>query len=148
MTLRLPGATVAGATAELLDRATWTQLEADHQREVDELTSAHRSRVSNSRTHPVEDFLFTYYSFRPSQLRRWHPGAGFALLDGAERAEWRFHRVLTVPGSDTPAVVADVDEFVASRGKSVGFIRELLSSTAEATPQFGCFGFPGGGKGF
>lgn len=140
MTRGLPEEAAAGRTAELLDRATWAQLEADHQREVDGLTSAHRFRVSESRTHPVEDFLFTYYSFRPAQLRRWYPGARFALLDAAERAQWRFHRVLAVPDSDTPAVVADVDEFVVSRGTSVRFIRELLSSTKEATPQFGCFG--------
>ncbi len=140
MTLPLPEATAVRPPPVFLDRATWTQLEADHQREVDELTSAHRARVAESRTHPVEDFLFTYYSFRPSQLRRWHPGARFALLDAGERAEWRFHRVLTVPGSDGPAVVANVDEFFGARGRSVSFIRGLLTSTAAATPAFGCFG--------
>ena len=30
-------------------------------------------------THPVHDFLFTYYSQRPAALRRWHPGYGVAL---------------------------------------------------------------------
>jgi hypothetical protein len=140
MTLPLPEATAVRPPAVFLDRATWSQHEAEHQRQVDELTFAHRARVVQSRTHPVEDFLFTYYSFRPSQLRRWHPGARFALLDAGERAEWRFHRVLTVPGSDLPAVVANVDEFLDARGKSVSFIRGLLSSTAAATPAFGCFG--------
>ena len=35
-------------------------------------------------THPVDDFLFSYYSFRPAQLRRWHPGYGIALADAHE----------------------------------------------------------------
>ena len=33
--------------------------------------------------HPVHDFLFTYYSQRPAQLRRWHPGSGVALAGDA-----------------------------------------------------------------
>ena len=39
--------------------------------------------------HPVHDFLFSYYSQRPAQLLRWHPGYGVALVDarGVRRAE-------------------------------------------------------------
>ena len=29
------------------------------------------------------DFLFTYYSLRPRQLRIWHPGFGVALAGAA-----------------------------------------------------------------
>ena len=36
--------------------------------------------------HPVEDFLFTYYSYRPASLRRWHPGLGVELDRRASRA--------------------------------------------------------------
>jgi hypothetical protein len=126
--------------AELLDRTSWIRLEEKHHDEVDQLTAAHRSRAVKSRAHPVEDFLFTYYAFRPSQLRRWYPGAGRGLCDATERSQWRFHRTVTPPGSSGTAVVVDVTEFAASRGKSIGFIRELLGRTATATPQFGCFG--------
>lgn len=31
----------------------------------------------------MHDFLFTYYSVRPNQLRRWHPGFGAALAGDA-----------------------------------------------------------------
>ena len=47
---------------------------------------------------------------------------------------------MTMPGSDKSAAVVDVAQFIASRAKSVAFIRELLASTAAATPHFGCFG--------
>ena len=33
-------------------------------------------RRADGRRHPVDDFLFTYYSHRPAALRRWHPGYG------------------------------------------------------------------------
>jgi hypothetical protein len=33
---------------------------------------------------PVEDFLYTYYPFRLSALRRWTPGAGFVCEDADE----------------------------------------------------------------
>ncbi len=42
--------------------------------------------AANGVKHPVHDFLFTYYSQRPAQLRRWHPGYGVALADAPEYA--------------------------------------------------------------
>ena len=38
-----------------------------------------RARLSVGKAHPVWDFLFTYYSLRPRQLRLWHPGFGVVL---------------------------------------------------------------------
>ncbi|WGL53646.1 3-methyladenine DNA glycosylase [Nocardioides sp. BP30] len=35
----------------------------------------HLARREAGIKHPVHDFLFTYYSFRPAQLLRWTPGA-------------------------------------------------------------------------
>ncbi|WP_434543565.1 hypothetical protein [Kocuria rosea] len=53
------------------------------------------ARRHRGQKHPVEDFLFTYYTLKPAQLKRWHPGAGTVLLDAAERAWERFYRPLT-----------------------------------------------------
>ncbi|MET3806191.1 hypothetical protein ABIB25_003201 [Nakamurella sp. UYEF19] len=140
-------------TVELLAHDDWTQREERHVELVDELTASHRSRIAENRTHPVEDFLFTYYSHRPAQLRRWHAGARFGLLDAGDRAQWRFHRALPVGvamgdvsggarpvGDVTDAVVVDPAYFLDARGKSVRFIHELLGRTRAATPSFGCFG--------
>ena len=49
----------------------------------------HLSRRAGGVKHPVHDFLFTYYSQRPAQLRRWHPGYGVRLADAAEYAGLR-----------------------------------------------------------
>ena len=66
-----------------LDQSTWQALEADHARRVDAATVVHRERRQSGTAHPVEDFLFTYYPFKPSQLRRWHPGPGVLLKGSA-----------------------------------------------------------------
>lgn len=56
---------------------------AAHQAEVDRLTEDFLTRRHAGTKHPVEDFLFTYYSHSPGKLSRWHPGVGFAL-EGAQ----------------------------------------------------------------
>jgi hypothetical protein len=124
----------------IIEAAQWSGLEEEHQVEVDSLTAAHRARSFEHRTHPVEDFLFTYYSLRPSQLRRWHPGAGIGLYDAPERTAWRFHHTLTAGPGERGFVAADAKAFLDARGDSVRFIRDLLRHTAGAVPQFGCFG--------
>jgi len=120
----------------------WRILERTHADRVDGLTRAHRVRVGGQIPHPVEDFLFTYYSLRPGQLRRWYPGAGVALADAPERAGWRFHRVLSPaePGDARSTVGLDLAAFRAARGSLLTFAARLLAATADAPPQFGCFG--------
>ncbi len=124
----------------IIEAPQWSGMEEEHQVEVDSLTAAHRARSFEHRTHPVEDFLFTYYSLRPSQLRRWHPGAGIGLCDAPQRAAWRFHHTLTAGPEQRSVVTVDAMAFLDARGQSVRFIRDLLRHTAGAVPQFGCFG--------
>lgn len=123
-----------------LPPATWREIERLHHREVDALVADHRLRAGQNRSHPVEDFLFTYYSQRPAQLRRWHAGARIGLVEADERREWRFHRSLPLPIGAGSVVVVDQRGFLQARSRSVRFIRQLLGRTAAAVPQFGCFG--------
>jgi len=112
----------------------WRPLETAHQARVDAVTAAHLQRRGDARKNPVEDFLFTYYSHRPAQLRRWHPGA-FTLLEGAgERSEWKFYRYAA------GAARVDVEDFLAARSDTVRFVRDLLSATAGRPAHLGCFG--------
>ena len=112
----------------------WRSLERAHAARVDTLTAEHLTRRADARRHPVADFLFTYYSHRPAQLRRWHPGPGVALVGAVERSDWRFYR------SEGAVAVLDVDQLLAARGSSVRFIRDLLARTAARPAQLGCFG--------
>ena len=120
--------------------ATWRAEQARHESLVDTLTYGHRERAGTGRRHPVEDFLFTYYSHRPSLLRRWHPGAGVVLLGPpfGERLGWRWHDEVTVPQG--VGVTVDVPAFLADRGDAVRRILDLLRATSSRPAQLGCFG--------
>ncbi|GAA1813253.1 3-methyladenine DNA glycosylase [Planosporangium flavigriseum] len=117
---------------EILPADVWRRRRTAYEQRIDEWITPHLTRRRARLKHPVEDFLFTYYSYRPAQLRRWHPGAG-VLLEGAGDLG---------PGyRDTPdGVTVDVDAFMARRGESVTWIHDLLTATASRTPHLGCFG--------
>ena len=123
-----------------LSAAEWLRRADAHATRADALTAAHRERRSRHERHPIEDFLWTYYSVRPAELRRWHPGAG-VVLQGAplERAAWRLYSVLTT-ADDACDVTIDLPAYFARRGGTVDYVEQLLTATLEHTPQFGCFG--------
>ena len=67
----------------VLAAAEWQRRRAAHEHRVDLLVASHLARRRAGVKHPVADFLFTYYPYRPAQLRRWHPGVGVVLSDAA-----------------------------------------------------------------
>src|SRR5919199_673977 len=105
-------AVAAPVIPRLLDPQEWRAREAAHHERVDGLLAGHLDRARRGEKHPVEDFLFTYYSLRPAQLRRWHPGAGLVLADAAERAAWRDHVEVDL-GDGGRGVAVDVRAFTA-----------------------------------
>ncbi len=108
---------------------------AAHAERIDALTAGHRERRARGIPHPVEDFLFTYYPFTPSAIRRWHPGPGVRLAGAAShpRALWRHYRVVD------DGIELDVAAYLAARGDALTFVRDLLRRTAARPPQLGCF---------
>ena len=120
----------------VLTESDWLARESAHQSRVERFTAPHRHRAQRGEPHPVWDFLFTYYSLRPRQLRRWHPGFGIGLCGpAAERFATRsgYHR--TADGA-----VSVSDELVTARRDTVAFIADLLSRTAQRPARFNCFG--------
>lgn len=124
----------------VLASGEWRAREAGHAERADALTAGHRARKQAGERHPVEDFLWTYYSVKPAELRRWHPGAGVMLEDAAERASWRYYRSGSPRDRDPSPASVDVDAFFARRGGTVDYVEALLRRTLEHTPRFGCFG--------
>ncbi|GAB4047600.1 hypothetical protein GCM10028775_08020 [Catellatospora paridis] len=118
------------AAIEVLDPDVWRARRQAHEELVDGWLAHHLARRRDGVKHPVHDFLFTYYSLRPAQLRRWHPGHGVVLRDGA-------------PDRDYTAVDGGVlldPALLAKRADSVRWIRDLLAATASRPAQLGCFG--------
>ncbi|MEO7446888.1 MAG: 3-methyladenine DNA glycosylase [Humibacillus sp.] len=121
---------------EILSEASWRERTTAHEARVDAATAGHLARRGGGRRHPVEDFLFTYYAFKPSQLRRWHPGAGVGLQSGsaAPHQDWRHYALRG------DLVSVDVEAFIEARGDTVRFVADLLARTASRAGRFGCFG--------
>ena len=130
--------TLLAAPPVRLAPADWRAREAAHRARADELTAGHRARAARGEKHPVEDFLFTYYSYKPSVLRRWHPGAGVELTDAAatERADWRWYG----PGVEPDSLVVDAAGFRAEKELLVTGVERILRATAGRGGAFGCFG--------
>ncbi|MEU4771904.1 3-methyladenine DNA glycosylase [Micromonospora sp. NPDC023644] len=126
--------TAALAPTTVLDAARWQAWRRAHEERVDAWLTPHLARRRRGGKHPVEDFLFTYYSHRPAQLRRWHPGAGVVLRDADPAGFGRDYRT-TAAG-----LTLDTAAVRARRAESIGWIRALLAATADRPAHLGCFG--------
>ncbi len=123
----------AADVPDVLDLEDWRVAEQAHRERVSTWTDPHLERRRQGVAHPVEDFLFTYYSQRAAALLRWHPGYGVGLREAPEHAAQR--------GYVTEAEVSAVGrEHVASQGRLLRQTAILLRATADRAPNFGCFG--------
>jgi hypothetical protein len=118
----------------VLDEPDWTTRERMHHMRVDDFLEPHRRRARVGEAHPVWDFLFNYYSLRPRQLRRWHPGYGVALAGESNRFLGRSGY------ENAPDGVAVSRGYLAARADTVRFILALLTATASRPARFNCFG--------
>ncbi len=116
---------------KVLPAAEWRPRAEAHAARVDAFVEPHLARRAEKVSHPVHDFLFTYYSHRPAQLRRWHPGFGVGLEGGSDYAGLKGY------ASDPVTVSA---AYVTSQAPLLRQLRTLLTATAGRTPQLGCFG--------
>ncbi len=120
----------------MLAAKEWQARQAAHQTRVRAWTDPHQSRAARGEKHPVYDFLFTYYSYRPGLMRRWHPGPQFVLADGAARSFLRWREYVET----TDGIALNRNALPEDRRQSVVHIRALLSATQTRIPFFGCFG--------
>lgn len=120
---------------ELLDESVWVRRASTHRDRVDAFCAPHQARRRAGRTHPVWDFLFTYYSLRPRQLRCWHPGFGVVLSGAAARPYLARSGYGAARGG-----VAVTAEHLRSRADTVEFVAALLRATAARPARLNCFG--------
>lgn len=140
---------------QILPAQQWQVLERAHQERTRRYALPFAQRRERGEKHPVEDFLFTYYTLKPGQFMRWHPGAGVILLDAASRADWKFYRPATLAelleaglaedeartqAEGRLAYLVDTASFGQKRASAVDFTRIILGKTAAQPGFFGCFG--------
>ena len=149
-----PDAAREPSAPRVLSPAQWRECERAHAERADALTAVYREHRARGERHAIDDFLFTYYSYKPAMLRRWHPGIGTALGDDAEPAGVKNGDALdTDAGGATPwhgarwyttrvdgTVAVDARACLAERGELIDRIEALLRAVLERAPRFACFG--------
>ncbi len=119
---------------EILSEAQWKSLREAHEKRVKPWIAPRLRRSSLGERHPVEDFLFEYYAYRPGQLLRWHPGIGRGLAGEAAR------EYLEVRGYGEADGVVRVEQLPPQRERFVRWLKGFLTATQERAGVFGCFG--------
>jgi hypothetical protein len=117
---------------EVLDEATWRSRQAVHAARVAPWIDPRVERRRLGQRHPVDDFLFDYYPWRPAQLARWHPGAGVVLTGDVSDFRGIRGYVVDAQGARVdPSVVQD---------DAIESVLRLLRATASRPPSLSCFG--------
>jgi hypothetical protein len=119
-----------------LSRCEWQLRRDAHRSRLAPWTTDRIERAGIAKKHPVYDFLFTYYSFRPAHLLRWSPGADVLLcdIDPAE-LDWPQDCTSTKGGYHIPA-----QSLPAHRREYLAWALRYLTETSNRTPTFNCHG--------
>lgn len=119
-----------------LSREDWQRRRAAHAVRVGPWVSDRVERMKRAQKHPVYDFLFEYYAFRPAYLARWSPGFD-VLLEGCSLAEADWPQW----AEETPeGIVYPVERFPAHRQEYLEWAIRFLTETGAREPFYGCFG--------
>ncbi|ALG84965.1 hypothetical protein [Gordonia phthalatica] len=118
----------------VLARPDWQSRARAHRDRIEALIAPYLDAHRRGDKHPVIDFLFTYYSARPGQVMRWHPGYGVAL---AQAHRYRELRGYVCDDRDTARVSR---EHLISRLHLVRWILDMERATAGRAPRLSCFG--------
>lgn len=114
----------------------WTALKSEHESALSGILDPYLDKRSRRIKDPVLDFLFEYYAFRPSHLRRWSPGIGIQLeIDRSGQLP----EVSELIAEDNYARL-NPNFFPQKRIKSLKWTLALLKESRLKKPFFGCFG--------
>jgi hypothetical protein len=117
----------------VLTRDEWLAKAANHYATATAITNAVRERKQAGVRHPIEDFLWEYYSNKPAQFEKWHPGFAVALEDAPEYAD--------IKGYTTHEGLTQVSvDFIRERATALEWMVELLNGSLARPARFQCFG--------
>jgi hypothetical protein len=115
-------------------RDEWRAQRAEFLAHVDTWVAPRLARRAQGHKHPVDDFLWEYYSISPGKLRTWHPGRA---IEGYES-----DLALLVAGAYEWAdgVIRLSPAWLENNADAVRTSHELLTATASRPARGGCFG--------
>lgn len=119
----------------VVTRDVWERGRSAYLGRVRPLAEDRLRRTGRGEKHPAYDFLFEYYSFRPSHLLRWTPGFG-VRLDGATRDDVAWAEFEECDGGLSLPAAA----FPGHRGDYLRWAIRYLGAVASRPPAFGCAG--------
>lgn len=119
-----------------MNREAWQARLCVHEQEVAALTDPYLDKRSRHVKDPILDFLFEYYKFRPSQLRRWSPGIGILLKEATSVSA----PALSELAFCEQGAFLDPRLLPEKRVRSIHWILTLLEKTQRSKPSFGCLG--------
>jgi hypothetical protein len=119
-----------------LEPELWIARADEYAERAETFVAPHLKRARAGEAHPVWDFLFSYYSLRPGQLRCWHPGYGVLLAGGEAIRRYGGRRGYTA--DDAGVTVSD--GYLRSRLDTISFVARLLKATAQRPERLNCFG--------
>jgi hypothetical protein len=121
---------------EVLSEQEWHARRERHQQRLRRWIDPRLARRSKNERHPIEDFLFEYYAYRPGKLLKWHPGIGVAL-----RRDTAGEYLGQTGYSEVPdGITADASRLPPQRVEAILWLRDMLSRSRERPGFFGCWG--------
>ncbi len=119
-----------------LPKNDWQDRQKSHQQTIAAIVDPYLKKREHHHKDPILDFLFEYYAFRPSHLRKWSPGLG-VFLNGADKQIAPEISEFTVTED---GFYLDPVYFSEKRKSSVRWILSMLKNSLQKEPSFGCFG--------
>ena len=114
----------------------WQAARREHRQRVAPWVEDRVARSLRGEKHPVYDFLFEYYTFRPAHLHRYSPGINVVLEDvQPAKTDWPRYFIEVEKG----AVIRE-ESFPAHRLLMLRWGRRFLETTLARQPVFHCFG--------
>lgn len=118
---------------QTLEQLDWKTHEAAHRERLDPVILPFLEARSQHIKQPVADFLFSYYSFRPTKLLSWNPGFGSITSSDWQPCDHRY--TLTDAGWELLP-----QSFPENRTSSLHWIINYQKAILDRPPAFGCYG--------
>lgn len=118
----------------------WTSRAHKHSALITPFTEAFIKRRSVGKSHPVHDFLFTYYNCSPQKLKQWVPSFEEELIVSNEVLEefpWLDGYWFEL---DDNALSLNKEHLSKNTLALTSFVANLCEKIAGRPPRFGCFG--------